>query len=162
MYPDKHKMTMLGNAGEKVVEEYFRERGHVVASSTSIYDNIKDLVIDGKFTIEVKTQQLFHRKESFSIKHNQLSKCLNVDYLIFVETPSIENGDTISIWGYTKDKRQYEDYTTKDGRKMYLFPKVNGTLLKKIKDAKRIKEFRQNSNSDWKGTYVTDSFIGEY
>ena len=153
MYADKLKMTMLGNAGEKVVEEYFRDKGHVVSSSTSIYDSIKDLMVDDKYTVEVKTQQLFHVENAFSIKPDQLLKCLNVDYLIFVETPSFQNGNTISIWGYTKDKRQYTERLTKDGRKMYLFSRANGTLLRKIDNPKRIREFKQHSNSDWKGTY---------
>jgi len=145
-------MSMLGNAGEKIVEEYFREKGHTVASSTSIYDSIKDLTVNDKYTIEVKTQQLFHTANAFTIKPDQLLKCLNVDILIFVETPSFENGNTISIWGYPKNKRQYTERITKDGRKMYLFSRDNGTLFKTIDNPKRIREFKQQSNSDWKGS----------
>jgi len=152
MYADKLKMSMLGNAGEKIVEEYFREKGHAVASSTSIYDSIKDLTVNDKYTIEVKTQQLFHTANAFTIKPDQLLKCLNVDILIFVETPSFENGNTISIWGYPKNKRQYTERITKDGRKMYLFWRDNGTLFKTIDNPKRIREFKQQSNSDWKGS----------
>ena len=152
MYADKLKMTMLGNAGEKVVEEYFRDKGYAVSSSTSIYDSIKDLTVNDKYTIEVKTQQLFHTANAFTIKPDQLLKCLNVDILIFVETPSSENGNTISIWGYPKNKRQYTERITKDGRKMYLFSRDNGTLFKTIDNPKRIREFKQQSNSDWKGS----------
>ena len=147
-YKNKTKMTMLGQAGEKVVSKYCREKGLKVSESIYTYDNQKDMMV-GNLKCEVKTQMLFHTQDAFSIQDNQLSKCINADLLFFVKTPD-KNDRTIKIYGCNeKEQRDFYDYLTKDGRKMKLIKRSKLKLLETITDERLIREFESFSNSDW-------------
>ena len=89
----------VGEAGEKLVFEYFKQTGHEVKRNDDHYDAEKDLVINGK-KAEVKTQTIYRKfpvnkgyfpaftvdiaADSNKIYRNQLNKCMNVERLIFV------------------------------------------------------------------------------
>ena len=143
------KMNQMGMAGEKVVSNYFRGLGHTVEESLSTYDRVKDMLVDGE-TCEVKTQQPFHVENAFTMKENQLTKCKNVDKLIFVEVPA-HYSNVINMWEAPKDKRKFRTRTTRDGRNMYLLSMENMTLLTSISDTVLVNELKSFSNSKWKG-----------
>tara|TARA_Y100000385_G_C13096618_1_gene641752 strand:- start:1021 stop:1488 length:468 start_codon:yes stop_codon:yes gene_type:complete len=145
----KLKMNQLGIAGEKLVSNFFRSLGHTVEESLSTYDHVKDMIVDDE-TCEVKTQQLFHTENAFSMKKNQLTKCRNVDKLIFVEAPA-HDSNTIKIWDVPKEDRKFRTKMTKDGHTMYLLDKGRMDLLDTIEDAVIVNEMKSFSNSSWKG-----------
>lgn len=147
-YKDKNKMTMLGQAGEKLVCKYCRERGQEVSESIYTYDNQKDMMVNNS-KAEVKTQMLFHMQDAFSIQNNQLPKCMNAKFLFFVKTPD-KKDRTIKIYGCDKkEQRDFYDYRTKDGRNMKLIKRSKLKLLEIIRDERLIREFESFSNSDW-------------
>ena len=137
---------MLGNLGEKIVRHLAQEEGCVVKENPSLYDNTKDLTINGK-SCEVKTQTRFVVERAFSVKENQVTKCNNVDLLYFVETP-IE-GDIINIYECPKENRNFRTRPTKDGRLMYLLDIDAMNVIYSLKDQWVANEMRQNSNSTW-------------
>jgi len=143
------KMNQLGMSGEKLVSSFFRSLGHTVEESLSTYDNVKDMIVDGK-TCEVKTQMPFYTENSFTMKKNQLTKCRNVDKLIFVEAPSSKS-DVIKIWEAPKETRKFRTKATKDGRNMYLLDKGRMNLLHTIEDIVIVNEMKSFSNSTWYG-----------
>ena len=143
------KMTQLGMAGEKLVSNFFRGLGHTVEESLSTYDRVKDMTVNGK-TCEVKTQQPFHVEDAFTMKENQLTKCKNVDRLIFVEAPE-PKVNVIYIWEAPKEYRKFRTRVTRDGRNMYLLDKGNMILLTSINDKVLVNEMKGFSNSKWKG-----------
>tara|TARA_B110000240_G_C13486745_1_gene447821 strand:- start:71 stop:532 length:462 start_codon:yes stop_codon:yes gene_type:complete len=143
------KMNQLGMAGEKLVSSFFRSLGHTVEESLSTYDSVKDMIVDGK-TCEVKTQMPFYTENSFTMKKNQLTKCRNVDKLIFVEAPSSKS-DVIKIWEAPKETRKFRTRATKDGRNMYLLDKGRMNLLHTIEDIVIVNEMKSFSNSTWYG-----------
>jgi len=146
----EQKMMMTGNLGERLVAHYFRNLGHTVVESLDLYDNKKDMLIDGQ-TTEVKTQQMWHREDAFSVKKDQLAKCTSVDRLIFVETPSTENGNIVRMWEFPKEKREVFTKMTKDGRKMRLYPRSKAELVTIIEDEFIIEQFKKNTLSTWQG-----------
>ena len=143
------KMNMMGTAGEKLVCSFYRDLGCKVEESLSTYDSVKDMIVDGK-TCEVKTQMPFYTENSFTMKKNQLTKCRNVDKLIFVEAPSSKS-DVIKIWEAPKETRKFRTKATKDGRNMYLLDKGRMNLLHTIEDIVIVNEMKSFSNSTWYG-----------
>ena len=143
---------MLGHAGEKLVCSYFRDKGCEVTESIYTFDNKKDMTVNGLST-EVKTQQLFHVEDAFSVEDNQLYKCENADLLIFVEAPNAKissENNVIRIYGCdNKKKRKFYERITRNGKKMKLIKRGDLTLLKEITDKRLIEEFLRLSNSDW-------------
>ena len=81
---DKLKMNMMGVLGEKIFRDFAESKGAKVKTKTSMYDSEKDFTVDG-YTTEVKTQEPYHLKNSFTVKNDQLEKCNKVDLLIFIE-----------------------------------------------------------------------------
>lgn len=149
MLDNKDKMTKTGDLGERLVAHYFRQLGHNVQESLHLFDNKKDMMIDNE-TVEVKTQQPWHREDAFTVKKNQLRKCKNVDRLIFVETPSIENGNVVNIWEFPKDKRDVLIKNTNDGREMCLYLKRRANLIVKVEENFIVDQFKNYSISKWK------------
>lgn len=140
---------LTGQLGEKLVARYFRDKGSIVEESLNHYDRIKDMIIDGK-TCEVKTQQLWHKQQAFTVRETQLAKCKEVEYLIFVELPCKINENTVSIFEIPKDKRTTRSMKTNDGRIMYLYNKKDANLLTTIKDNDIIEMFNTYTISKWK------------
>lgn len=116
-------MEMLGRAGETIVNNYFASEGHKVVLSEDQYDRHKDMTVDD-LKVEVKTQVPYIYKDMFSIKPNQLKKCLNADKVVFVSVPSkkqMHHSDG-KVYVIESKKLQYYPYTTKDGRSMMGIP----------------------------------------
>ena len=131
--------TSLGLAGEKIVRNYLTSQGHQVLDSVDPYDSTKDLKVDGK-TLEVKTQVPFVFKRSFTVKPNQLKKCLNVDSLIFVQAPC-DKWEQCAIYQIKKGF-SYSNYTTKDGTEMILIPMKDKTVVKLVEFKKQSEQYR--------------------
>lgn len=144
------KTKLTGNLGEKLVAKYFRNKGLLVEESIDMFDQKKDMIVDEKYTCEVKTQQVWHRENAFTVKPNQILKCMEVDLLIFVETPSKYNGNTVSMYQLPKDKRRARLDVTRDGRTMYLFSKSDTYLLDVIKDPVVVRQFNKYTISTWR------------
>lgn len=92
----------IGRKGEKLVSDFFGSKGFTVKRSEDPFDNEKDLKINGA-SAEVKTQTVYRNFpylnsyvsaftvpiiEDTKIAMNQLNKCMNVKYLIFVSRSS--------------------------------------------------------------------------
>jgi hypothetical protein len=141
--------SKTGELGERLVAKYFRDLGIYVEESLDLFDRTKDMTVDG-LICEIKTQQLWHKEQAFTIKPNQLKKCQEVDILIFVETPSKYNGNKVYVYEFTKDKRQTRMMETADGRVMHLFPKANAKLLTSSSNNNIIKQFSEYSVSKFR------------
>lgn len=126
----EEKMNELGLMGEKIVINMLNEQGRKVKTSVDKYDSEKDLVIDGQYKAEVKTQVPFIMKNSFSFKPNQLKKCRGVDELYFVSVPAGRHNDKWAGWIFKADPKSFvtEEYKTKDGRDMLLIHREQPAL----------------------------------
>lgn len=118
------KKTKLGRAGESIVLNWYSDQGSKVKASIDQYDSHKDALVDGN-SVEIKTQVPFVYKDCFTIKPNQLRKCLNVHRLVFVSVPNTKekhhsDGKVYCI--FPEDGLKYFKYTTRDGRDMILIP----------------------------------------
>lgn len=142
--------TKTGDLGERLVARYFRNRGLHVEESIDLFDRKKDMVIDEKHTCEVKTQQLWHKENAFTVKAGQVAKCRDVDILIFVETPSKYNGNKVRLYEFPKDQRQTRVLRTADGRTMHLFGRENANLLETITDPVVVEQFNRYTLSTWR------------
>lgn len=145
-------MKMLGDAGETLVSNFLQENGWLVKSSVNQYDSKQDMIAtrdDVTVTIEVKTQQPYHMLNAFTVKPNQLQKCLSVDSLIFVETPSQQNNNTVRMWNAVS--REYYKTKTQDGRTMACFDIDDMELMETYTDDYTVNSIRRHSNSKWRG-----------
>lgn len=130
----------LGEIGEKIVE-------YVLGGirSDDKYDEIKDIIIDGK-CVEVKTQNRHRGNNTFTInlKHTtNHKKCMMVDRLLFVE---YDNSDYIQIWE-CMDRDDYIVFTTSDGRRMLGWNICSMQCIYKIRHQALTSRMRQLSNS---------------
>jgi hypothetical protein len=139
-----------GDLGERLVARYFRSQGLHVEESIDLFDQKKDMIVDEKHTCEVKTQQLWHKENAFTIKPGQVAKCRDVDILIFVETPSKYNGNIVNLYEFPKDRRKTRIHRTRDGRTMHLFGKENARLLATISDPVIVDQFNRYTLSTWR------------
>lgn len=133
----------VGTLGESICVQFFRMNGHKVQISGDEFDPDKDILINDQ-TLEVKTQTLYRNFCSYGIVNepaftvtlvepdgtvhsNQSSKCANVDRLIFVRRPSV-NDPVIRIYETPPmGKRKYHiGVNKKDGRV------VQGYLLRNM------------------------------
>ena len=145
------KLDALGMLGERLALKYLESKGHKVELSFDKYDYEKDITVDGNLLCEVKTQQPWHLQNSFTIKGNQLRKCKSADILLFVETPSNENGNKIAIWDFSENKDKVVTKTTRDNRTMYLYNKKYGKLVATISDEKYVNTAKKYNSSQWRG-----------
>ncbi len=94
----------LGKSAEFLLKEFFEKKGYEFHLSEDTYDGRKDatLIVNGnEFSLESKLESLFRKFNSFTVPitsdynsgvyRNQLSKCVNVDILIFCQRPSIDD-----------------------------------------------------------------------
>lgn len=116
------------------------------------FDGDKDLVqTDGK-CVEIKTQSRYRPADAFTVNKankNNLSKCLYVDRLVFVE---YSLSDTILIWECV-DRRSVFTSTMNDGRVMACWPIDKMVLLKKVKHPKLAEIMRNFSKSETLGWF---------
>lgn len=117
-----YNVEKLGRAGESIITNYFNSKGMKVELSVNQFDSEKDMIVEGKM-IEVKTQVPFVTKDSFSIRSNQLKKCISADEVYFISVPTVKNhfseGKVYAIRG---SEIKYKKHRTKDGRDMILIP----------------------------------------
>jgi len=120
-------IEIVGNIGEKIIANEFTKRKYSVEIALDPYDSTKDLLIDGKQRVEVKTGSPFVHNKLFkegnlAFRKNQLRKCRSVDMLFFVApTPPIKGGNNYK-WAahiFQVDPRNftYREYSTKKGAK---------------------------------------------
>jgi hypothetical protein len=146
---DDQLKVKTGDLGEKLVAKFYRGKGLHVEESLDLFDRKKDMLVDEKHTCEVKTQQLWHREQAFTVKPNQVQKCMDVDILVFVETPSKYNGNNVMIYEFPKEKRRTLVKRTKDNRVMHLFLKKDAVLLETVTDTMVVDQFKRYTLSSW-------------
>lgn len=143
------KNNLLGQIGENIVYNYLRSADLNAFLSEDPYDSEKDIrVVEGRkeYTVEVKTQERFHMEAAFTVRTNQLKKCLSVDFLFFVETPSRDDY-RVKVW--YAPKREYTIYRTRDDREMILFPIDQMVPVATISETKLCDKMKKLSCSKW-------------
>lgn len=107
----RHFERSLGNETELLMKQFFESKGYEFFLSEDKFDDRKDavLVVDGKrHNVEVKLESRYRKFNSFTVPittdsntagicKNQLSKCVNVDVLIFCQRPEKE-GEGMNIY----------------------------------------------------------------
>ena len=124
---DDNKVN-LGTIGEKIVANYMNKQGHIVEQSLDPFDSQKDMKIDGK-SLEVKTQVPYVHKECFTLKKNQLKKCQNAEYFVFVQAPC-EYWDEAAIY-QIESGFKYGTNRMKNGDERYTIP-INQLAVNKL------------------------------
>lgn len=77
---------LLGIMGERIVASILRKRGHLVEESLNVFDDEKDMLVDGK-RVEVKTQVPYMIEDSFAVLPYQLKKLKGCDLVYFISVP---------------------------------------------------------------------------
>jgi hypothetical protein len=150
-----HKNALeLGLEGEKVVVEMLRQLDldvyHVYDDNK--YDREKDILVDGKYKVEVKTQAPFVKLNSFSFFPNQLIKCTQADVLYFVSVPHPTWPHFSDGWVYraVPNKFQYKEWKDRWGKDRILIPIEQEALIPIFKmDEKKCKELQSLISSDY-------------
>lgn len=97
----KRKEVELGKLGEHIARLYIYN-GRL---SASVYDSSKDIQNTLGDHIEIKTQVRFQKYNAFTIRENQLDKCKQAAFLIFVEYSKSSN--KISVWHCVNNKEPF-------------------------------------------------------
>ena len=138
MMTKEELMNELGLAGEKIVINMLSDEGCRIKTSVDKYDSEKDLLVDGQYKVEVKTQVPFVMQNAFTFKPNQLRKCRSVDVLYFVSVPPPRHEDKWAGWIFRVEPKKFvtRNYKTKDGREMILIDREQSALVpvKKMTD----------------------------
>lgn len=145
-------METLGAYAERLVRYYFESQGSKVQKSSDLYDDKKDILIDGAST-EIKFQTIYYNFKSYDrnntymaftvpiitgdsnkVAQNQLMKCVNVDRWIIVQNPKKSHERTIKIWEAPPlGQRKFKIIrNSKDGRITAGFPLSDFKLLTEI------------------------------
>lgn len=138
------RIDLLGRCGEKIISNMLSSEGMIIEESVDPFDSSKDMIAyynDSEYTIEVKTQVPFITKNSFTIRPNQLNKCISVDRLFYVAAPSL-NQYRYEGWIFLVNKTFiHKKYKTKNGLDMILIPIDQDAVvpIKKVSD----KDFEQ-------------------
>ena len=124
-----YKRKVLGDIGEKIVGNYMSKIGRTVEMSTDPFDSEKDMKVNG-VSLEVKTQVPYCLEKSFTIRRNQLNKCLNVEYFVIVQAPC-EYLNEAALW---KVKRGFEYHIVKlkGGGERISIPMYQENVIKKM------------------------------
>ena len=145
-------MNELGLAGEKIVINMLSDEGCRIKTSVDKYDSEKDLLVDGQYKVEVKTQVPFVMQNAFTFKPNQLRKCRSVDVLYFVSVPPPRHVDKWAGWIFRVEPQHFltRTYKTKDGREMILIDREQSALVpvKKMSDDE-MKELQKYTVSEY-------------
>jgi hypothetical protein len=159
---------ILGCIGElivkSIIEESLTDSYHDVLEHLEVnlsknkYDSEKDMCIHLKcaddpetvvYTVEVKTEMPFMVENAMTIKENQFRKCSTVDNFIFVEVPNKTSGYKCNIYE-VEDAFKHKTRKTKDGRKMFLYPKNELKLLTTIDDPDIIELLNKYNMTEWR------------
>lgn len=109
----EEKKIEMGKIGECLVRSICRGGA---ALSKSPFDYEKDIISNGR-TLEIKTQIRYYKLDAFTIRMDQLKKCQNADFLVFVEYNMDNN--KIRLWHCEDAKNGYETFTSKGARFAY-------------------------------------------
>lgn len=141
---DDLKRQELGKLGELAVVSCLKKRGHTVEYSESGFDSKKDLIMNGKIFVEVKTQTVFFKTNSFSINETQYHKCTNAGALIFVQTPHPDYPDENDGAIYAYDQKSVMenlgepewvwDHETKKKRLSYPVKRQYDKIIGNVRD----------------------------
>lgn len=112
------KILKIGRIGEELVKEVLSETGDTITLSESKFDSVKDMMINDKFTVEVKTLVPIKKYNAFALGSSQWRKCDGVDHLFFVEIPSRED-DPVIVWESKKPRKYFTQYFNGDTCRMY-------------------------------------------
>ena len=124
-----YKRKVLGDIGEKIVGNYMSRIGRAVEMSSDPFDSEKDMKVNG-VSLEVKTQVPYCLEKSFTIRSNQLNKCLNVDYFVIVQAPC-EYLNEAAIWKVKKGFT-YNTVKLKGGGERLSIPMNQENVIKKM------------------------------
>jgi len=124
-------MNELGLAGEKVIINMLSELGCKIQSSINKFDNKKDLLVDDKYTVEVKTQAPFFKLNCFTFTPSQLNKCQSVDVLYFISVPHPKFKHFSDGWIYRVEPKNFtfSRWTDKKGIPRILVPIKQDALI---------------------------------
>jgi hypothetical protein len=120
----KDKIQEMGLTGEKIIINMLSSRGFKVESSIDKFDRYKDILVDGKYTVEVKTQCPLVKFDSFTFNLSQLRKCKSVDVLFFISVPHPKFRHYSDGWIYrvTPNMFEYKNWQDKTGSARILVP----------------------------------------
>lgn len=120
----KDKIQELGLLGEKIIINMLSEKGFKVESSIDKFDRYKDILVDGKYTVEVKTQCPLVKFDSFTFNISQLKKCNSVDVLFFISVPHPKFKHYSDGWIYRviPNMFEYKHWQDKSGSPRILVP----------------------------------------
>jgi hypothetical protein len=159
--------TKLGRINENLITALFEEKGYDVVKSTDKFDSRKDILINGE-EVELKLQTMYYFFKSPGMKYaenafsvpiteddvkihtNQLSKCMNVDRLIFTQIPSRKyNEETINIYEAPPLGKRYFSIlqNKKDKRYVAGFLLKDMKLIHQITNSTLVEYFRENGTS---------------
>jgi hypothetical protein len=146
-------MNELGLTGEKVIINMLSELGCKIQSSVNKFDNRKDLLVDDKYTVEVKTQAPFFKLNSFTFTPSQLNKCQSVDVLYFISVPHPKFKHFSDGWIYRVEPKKFtfRRWTDKKGIPRILVPIEQDALMpvKQISQ-EEMRELQKYITTDYK------------
>ena len=144
-------MNELGVAGEKIIINMLSELGCKIQSSVNKYDNQKDLFVDGKYKVEVKTQAPFFKLNSFTFTPSQLNKCRSVHALYFISVPHPKFKHFSDNWIYRVEPQNFDfkKWIDKKGLPRILVPIQQPALV-------RVKKISENESLELQKYITTD------
>ena len=143
---ENYQKKVLGDIGEKIVGNYMSRIGRTVEMSTDPFDSEKDMKVNG-VSLEVKTQVPFCLENSFTIRKNQLNKCLNVDYFVIVQAPC-EYLNEAAIWKVKKGFT-YNTVKLKGGGERLSIPMNQANVIKKMDIVGEDKDLLRKYSTDY-------------
>jgi hypothetical protein len=143
---ENYQKKVLGDIGEKIVGNYMSRIGRTVEMSTDPFDSEKDMKVNG-VSLEVKTQVPFCLENSFTIRKNQLNKCLNVDYFVIVQAPCKYLNEA-AIWKVKKGFT-YNTVKLKGGGERLSIPMNQANVIKKMDIVGEDKDLLRKYSTDY-------------
>ena len=149
----------LGKAAEYLVRELYVRKGYEFTLSEDDYDSKKDaiLVVNGEsLRVEIKLESRVWKHNTFTIPittnenrsgiyQNQLSKCMNVEVLIFVQRPEPNDRKGPALRIYAAPPLGEREFVIRqnehDKRYVAHFPIDKMTLLCEIKDSEVVQKY---------------------
>ncbi len=143
-----YQRKVLGDIGEKIVGNYMSRIGRTVEMSTDPFDSEKDMIVNGK-PLEVKTQVPYCLEKSFTIRKNQLNKCLSADHFVIVQAPCKYLNEA-ALWSIRKGF-EYGTVRLKNGDERYSIPMYQTNVIKKMDIVGEDKDLLRKYSTDFKG-----------
>lgn len=148
----QQRVEMLGAVGEGIVRRFFESKGCKVQMSEDKYDQVKDMIVDGK-TVEVKTLLPIYKYNAFCLPVQQSKKCESVDRLIFIEVPDLPQDDVVILESMidpeVNRRYDYRDYFNREYCQFYRL--TNLVEIGRIQDRNASTSMWNLSPSEYKG-----------